>query len=53
MRYTLTNLVCVAVDPVVQGKTRAEQFYNGDESGRFIMKHLYYKLLPTHLIHHQ
>ena len=36
MRYTLTDLVCVAVDPVVQGKTRAEQFYNGDESGRFI-----------------
>ena len=30
----VTNLICVAVDPVVQGKTRAEQFYKGDENGR-------------------
>jgi len=24
---------CIAVDPVVQGKTRAEQFYRGDKTG--------------------
>ena len=29
-----------AVDPVVQGKTRAEQFYRGDQEGRQVMSML-------------
>ena len=28
------SVFCAAVDPVVQGKTRAEQFYQGDTDGK-------------------
>lgn len=30
------HLFFVAVDPVVQGKTRAEQFYRGDAQGKTV-----------------
>lgn len=33
----LTPSPPAAVDPVVQGKTRAEQFYRGDREGRQVM----------------
>lgn len=34
-----------AVDPIVQGKTRAEQFYRGDGEGKKVSILLKYKLL--------
>lgn len=30
--------LALAVDPVVQGKTRAEQFYRGDEDGKEVIE---------------
>ena len=30
------KIVCIAVDPVVQGKTRAEQHYNNDKKGKHV-----------------
>lgn len=30
-----------AVDPVVQGKTRAEQFYRGDGEGKKVCTYIY------------
>ena len=34
----------LAVDPVVQGKTRAEQFYRGDNEGReVVLRHIKHK----------
>ena len=39
--YSVVHVfVIVAVDPVVQGKTRAEQFYKGDEEGMFSVSKL-------------
>lgn len=34
-----------AVDPVVQGKTRAEQFYRGDGEGKKVS---HYRIFHTH-----
>ena len=34
------SLLILAVDPVVQGKTRAEQYYRGDKSGKKVMSML-------------
>lgn len=33
-----------AVDPVVQGKTRAEQFYRGDGEGKKVSHHSFHTL---------
>ncbi len=33
-----------AVDPVVQGKTRAEQFYRGDGEGKKVIQILNFKI---------
>ena len=33
----LFNMLCAAVDPVVQGKTKAEQFYRGSTDGKQVM----------------
>jgi 2-oxoglutarate dehydrogenase E1 component len=30
----VVHYICSAVDPVVQGKTKAEQFYKNDENGK-------------------
>ena len=38
--YFIIYLIFVAVDPVVQGKTRAEQFYRGDVDGKEVLSNL-------------
>ena len=36
--YSVICLCCVAaVDPVVEGKTRSEQFYRGDTQGKKVL----------------
>ena len=39
IRHLLDNLclISLAVDPVVEGKTRSEQFYRGDSQGKKVL----------------
>ena len=43
-------ILFIAVDPVVEGKTRSEQFYRGDTQGKKVKTlHYYYSILNVGL----